>query len=111
MALAKAEQEQGKWAEAAAAYSKAHGLAPDGPRASDALAAHHFALGKSIEAAGKDGSASYKRAVAIKPDYAPARKAVADTATADKRWMLWLSAVIGAGAVALLLVGLQRRRK
>jgi tetratricopeptide (TPR) repeat protein len=111
LALARALQAEGKWADAAAAYSKAHGLAPDGPKAGDALAAHHFALGKSLEAGGKDGSASYRQAVAIKPDYAPARKAVADGATANKRWMLWLSAVVALGALALLIIGLQRRKR
>ncbi|HWU85973.1 MAG TPA: hypothetical protein VN253_01810, partial [Kofleriaceae bacterium] len=48
-------EDKQQWAEASAAYSKAHGLDPKGPAANERLAAHHYALGKALEAQGKDG--------------------------------------------------------
>jgi hypothetical protein len=101
-----------QWDAAAAAYSKAHGLDPKGANANDALAGHHYALGKALEAQGKDGGAEYRQAVALKPDYAQAKTAAAAAAPSDRpAWMLYAAA--GAGGLALLLFGtamLLRRR-
>jgi tetratricopeptide (TPR) repeat protein len=101
-----AKQLEGKqqWADAAAAYSKAQGLDPKGPQAGDALAAHHFTLGKALEAQGKDGGPDFRRAVALKPDYAPARSAAREIAAASAGRPLWmLYGAAGAAAVAMLL--------
>jgi hypothetical protein len=48
VAYAKQLETGSKWGEASAAYSKAYGLDPKKPT----LAAHHYTLGKSLEAAG-----------------------------------------------------------
>jgi hypothetical protein len=74
-----AQQLDGKqqWADASAAYSKAHGLDPKGPLATEALAAHHYTLGKTLEAQGKDGGPDFRRAIALQPSYAQARNAAA----------------------------------
>lgn len=101
------------WSDAAAAYSKAQGLDPKGAAAGEALAAHHFTLGKALEAQGKDGGPDFRRAVALRPDYAPARSAakeVAAAAAGRPSWMLYAAA--GAAAVAMLLfaAGMIRRR-
>jgi len=99
------KQLEGKqqWAEAAAAYSKAHGLDPKGASAGDALAAHHYTLGKSLEAQGKDGGPDFRRAMQLRPDYAPARTAAKEVAPAAGRptWMLYGAA--GAAVLALML--------
>lgn len=114
--LAWGKQLEGKqrWADAAAAYSKAHGLDPKGPSAGDALAAHHFTLGKSLEAQGKDGGPDFRRAVALKPDYAPARsaaKAVASESSAGRPiWMLYAAAGVAALAMMLFAAAMIRRR-
>ena len=64
-----------KWLDASAAYSKVHGLDPKGPSAIEALAAHHYTLGKALEAQGKDGGPDFLRAVALQPIYAQAKSA------------------------------------
>jgi hypothetical protein len=112
LARADALAAETQWAEASALYSKAHGLDPEGPRATEALAAHYYTLGKAAEADGKDGGASFRRAAQLRPDYAPAREAAAAAAAAPsgKRWMLYLAGGAAAGAALLLLVGLVRRR-
>jgi tetratricopeptide (TPR) repeat protein len=100
-----------RWADAAAAFSKAHGLDPDGAAATDALAAHHYMLGKALAADGKDGGPDFRRAVALKPDYAPARSAARDVARRGRPlWMLY--AAVGAAVVAMLLfaAAMLRRR-
>lgn len=109
---AQALEADGQWADAAAVYSKAHGLDPAGEQANDALAAHYFALGKAQEADGKDGGAAFRRAVELRPDYAEARQAAAAAASPAerKRWMLYLAGAVGFGAVLLLALGLVRRR-
>jgi hypothetical protein len=109
------KQLEGKaqWADASAAYSKAAGLDPTGPNATNALAAHHFTLGKALEAQGKDGGPSFRRAIALRPDYAPAKTAekLSASATAGKPvWMLYAAGGAGVLAVLLLAVGLARRR-
>ncbi len=100
-----------QWSDAAAAYSKAHGLAPKGVGANDALAAHHYTLGKALEADGKDGGADFRRAVALKPDYAPAQTAVERVeGTSRPTWMLYGAVIAGALAALLFAVAMRRRR-
>jgi len=111
LAYAKELEAKQKWPEAAAAYSKAHGLAPAGPNAVQALAAHHYTLGKALEAQGKDGGPDYRKAVALRPDYATA-KAAAVRASGGSRptWMLYgavCAALLGLGLFAAAMV---RRR-
>jgi tetratricopeptide (TPR) repeat protein len=101
-----------KWDEAAAAYSKSHGLDPKGAQATEALAAHHYTLGKALEAAGKDGGPDYRKAVALKPDYAPAQAAAERTSPSQRpTWMLYAGVIAGAFAALLFGAGLMRRRR
>jgi len=108
------KQLEGKqqWAEAAAAYSKAHGLDPKGASAGDALAAHHYTLGKSLEAQGKDGGPDFRRATQLRPDYAPARTAAKEAAPAAGRptWMLYGAAGTAVLALMLFAAAMIRRR-
>lgn len=99
---AKQLEQKSQWADAAAAYSKAAGLDPKGPHGNDALAAHHYMLGKSLEAAGKDPGPDYRRAVALRPDYAPAKAAAAHAEGGGRpTWLL-----VAAGAALLAALGL-----
>lgn len=101
-----------QWGEAAAAYSKSHGLDPKGEKAVEALAAHHYMLGKALEAAGKDGGPDYRRAVALKPDYAPAQDAAERTSPSRRpTWMLYLALFAGAMAALLFGAAMMRRRR
>lgn len=104
-ALQKAEQ----WAEAAAAFSKAQGLAPQAPSAKEAAAARDFSLGKAMEASGKDGTGLYRRAAATKPDFEEAAQAA--TGGDRPRWMLYVASLAGLIAVALAALGVSRRRR
>lgn len=102
-----------KWPEAAVAYSKAHGLDPKGANATHALAAHHYALGKSLEAQGKDGGPDYRKAVSLEPDYAPAKSAAADSPGGSGRrpvWMLYAALIAGGLAALLFAAAMVRRR-
>jgi hypothetical protein len=100
-----------RWADAAAAYSKAHGLDSQGTSAKDALAAHHYTLGKALEGQGKDGGPDFRRAVALKPDYAPARSAAREIASADRPvWMLYAAAGAAVAAMMLFAAAMMRRR-
>jgi tetratricopeptide (TPR) repeat protein len=112
LAWGKQLESKQQWADAAAAYSKAHGLDPRGASATDALAAHHFTLGKALEAQGKDGGPDFRRAVALKPDYAPARSAASEVASAAGRptWMLYMAAGVAAAAMVLFAAAMMRRR-
>ncbi|HVV81738.1 MAG TPA: hypothetical protein VHE35_01620 [Kofleriaceae bacterium] len=111
LALAKQEEAAGHWDGAAAAYGKAHGLAPDGPDAVKAAAGREYALGKALEAAGKDGGANFRRAAELQPDDAPAKAAAARTTpSVRKPWLLWGAAGGAAVAMALLVLGITRRR-
>jgi len=101
-----------KWGDAAIAYSKAQGLDPKGA-SNDVLAAYHYTLGKSLEAQGKDGGPDIRRAMALKPDYAPAKAAAVETASETSRPFWMLGAAGAAAAIAALLFGIammKRRR-
>lgn len=107
LAQARADEEAGKWDAAATGYGKAHGVDTKGAHAVDAEAGREYALGKALEAAGKDGSANFRRAVALKPDYAPAKAAAARAEPpAKKPWLLWSGIGVAALAAILLLLGL-----
>ena len=99
-----------KWADAAAAYSKAQGLAPTGPHAIDALAAYHYTLGKSLEAQGKDGGADFRKAVALRPDYAPAKEAAVRAGGGKPTWLLYGALIAVLLALGALAVAMVRRR-
>jgi hypothetical protein len=112
--LAWGKQLEGKqrWSEAAAAYSKAQGLDPQGASAQDALAAHHYTLGKALEAQGKDGGPDFRRAIALKPDYAPARSAAREVASAGRSgWMLYAAAGAALAAMVLFAAAMMRRQQ
>jgi len=112
LALAQSLEEAGSWDAAAAAYGKAQGVDAAGSRATDAEAGREYALGKSLEAAGKDGSANFRRAFALKPDYAPAAAAAAKAEPpAHKPWLLWSALGVAVVAAALLALGLITNRK
>ena len=108
---AKQLEQHGKWADAAAAYSKASGLDPKGAHGDDALAAHHYTLGKALEAAGKDGSPDYRRAIALRPDYAPAKSAAAHAAASGRpAWLLYAAGGAVLVALGLFAAGMVKRR-
>jgi tetratricopeptide (TPR) repeat protein len=112
LAYARELEKKSKWSEAAAAYSKAHGLAPQGPNATEALAAHHFMLGKSLEAVGKDGGPDFRKAVALKPDYAPAKEAAVRASGGEKPvWMLYAAMIAILGSLAMFGLAMLRRRR
>jgi tetratricopeptide (TPR) repeat protein len=100
-----------KWADAAAAYSKAQGLDPSGASANDALAGHYFTLGKALEAQGKDGGPDFRRAIALKPDYKPAEKA-AEHAEGVHRptWLLYAAVTALLAALGLFGAAMVKRR-
>ena len=109
--LAKKLEADKKWAEASAAYSKAQGLDPKGKDATQALAAYHYTLGKALEAKGKDGGPDFRKAVALRPDYAPAKTAAHEAEMRGKPvWMLYVAAGALAAALALLGLAVLRRR-
>jgi tetratricopeptide (TPR) repeat protein len=109
--LARTHEKAGTWLDAATAFGKAYGVAPTGPEAVDAQAGREYALGKALEAAGKDGSANFRRAVALKPDYAPAKAAAAkDLPRQSRPWLLYSAAVGLSLAIGFFVVGLRRRR-
>ncbi len=111
-AYAKELEGKGTWGDAAAAYSKAHGLAPTGTNANQALAAHHYTLGKALEAQGKDGGPDFRKAVALSPDYAPAKAAAVRVSGGSRPvWMLYAAAVAMAVALALFATGMLLRRR
>jgi len=110
-AHAKELEAKQKWPEAAAAYSKAHGLAPTGPNATQALAAHHYTLGKALEAQGKDGGPDYRKAVALRPDYAPAKEAAVRASGGSRPvWMLYAAVCAAIIALGLFGAAMARRR-
>lgn len=109
--LAKQLEQRQDWAGAEAAYSKALGLDPTGANATDALAGHHYALGKALEAKGKNGGPDFRRAVELRPDYAPAKAAAQRAARAERpMWILWSAAAALIAALGLFAVGMVKRR-
>jgi tetratricopeptide (TPR) repeat protein len=109
LAHGQALQAKSQWHEAAAAFSSAHGLAPQAATAKDALAARDFALGKAMEADGKDGTGLFRRAMVAKPDFEEA--AEASLGGERPRWMLYSATIAGILAVALAALGVSRRRR
>ena len=109
---AKQLEEKQQWAEASAAYSKAYGLDPKGAGAAKNLAAHHYALGKALEAQGKDGGPDFRRAAALSPDYQQAQTAAEHTTPGAGRptWMLFAAILAGMVSMALFGVAMLRRR-
>ncbi len=111
-AHAKELEAKSKWSEAAAAYSKAHGLAPAGPNAVQALAAHHYTLGKALEAQGKDGGPDYRKAFSLNPSYAPAKEAAVRTSGGSRPiWMLYAAACAAILGLGLFAAAMVRRGK
>lgn len=109
--LAKQHEQRKDWPAAEAAYSKALGLDPTGPNATDALAGHHYALGKALEAKGKDGGPDFRRAVALRPDYAPAKAAAERVDRPDRpTWILWSAGLALAASLGLFVAGMVKRR-
>lgn len=107
-------EQASKWTDAAAAYSKAQGLDPKGASANDALAGHYFTLGKALEAQGKDGGPEFRRAIGLRPDYAPAEKAELQAEKVEHprpTWLLYAAATSLAAALLLFAVAVIRRRK
>ena len=112
LAHAKELEKKGKWGDAAAAYSKAHGLAPEAPQAGDALAAHYYTLGKSLEASGKDGGSFFRKAYALRPDYEPAKEAAVRASGGSKpTWMLYVAVLAVLGSLAMFGVAMLKRRR
>lgn len=116
----KALEREQKWAEAAVAYSKAHGLAPEAEHAGAALAGHYFALGRTLQAEGKDGTAVLRRAASLDPARAEtlARGSDADQealgavrAGSGQRWMLYVGVAGCAGALILIILGFAIRQR
>lgn len=107
-----------RWREAAATYSKAHGVDPEGDGATGALARHHYALGKALEAEGKDGSASFAMAKKLDPKHAGANRSASGGGGGGNggdnegrpRWMLYAGIGGGGAALLLLIIGIARRR-
>ncbi|HEY1815837.1 MAG TPA: hypothetical protein VGG74_25985 [Kofleriaceae bacterium] len=105
-------EQSSKWGEAAAAYSKADGLDPKGQNANDALAGHFYALGKSLEAQGKDGGPEFRRAIALRPDYAPAKSAAEHSDGGHRPiWLLYGAATTLLAALGLFGVAMIKRRQ
>ncbi|MCG8420025.1 MAG: hypothetical protein MJE77_19015 [Proteobacteria bacterium] len=102
---------EGSWQQAAEAYSKAHGLDPDAEFAREALASHHFAVGKALEAAGKDGSAAFRQARESTPGDTRLSAQITERAQPPGRWMLYVGIAGGAGGLILLILGLAVRRR
>ena len=112
LTYAQSLEQAATWDGAATAYGKALGIDPAGTNAVVAEAGREYALGKALEASGKDGSANFRRAVALKPDYAPARAAAAKAEPARRKgWMLYAGAGGAAVALAFAALGLAKRRR
>ena len=105
--------EAGAYHDAAAAFSKAHGLDPEGELAEKALSNHYAALGKALEADGKDASAAFRRARVSETSGADADDVLAPRGVAKPRprWMLYAGLGGGAGALIFMILGLAIRRR
>jgi tetratricopeptide (TPR) repeat protein len=121
LALAKLYENRKKWDAAAAAYSKAHAVAPDAPTAEAALAGQHNALGHAPQAEGEDGTAAFERERSADPPHEAARAVADDSqqsaapAPAVRRarrptWMIYVGALAACIALALMLLAVRRRQ-
>ncbi len=107
---AKAHEAKNDWSLAASSYSAAAGLDDNSAESKTVMAAHYYALGKAQEAAGKDGGPAFRRAMALRPESAPAKKAAAAAAPQRApKWMLFAAG--GAAGLALLFTFLGFRRR
>ena len=106
IAHGEALEEQKKWREAATAYGKAHAVAGQGPLADRALAQHHRARGRALEAEGKDGATEL--AMASEIDAAIGHAGAGD---GGKGWMLYGG--LGAALLGLIVLvwGVVSRRR
>nr|HEX4317192.1 hypothetical protein [Kofleriaceae bacterium] len=104
-------EDKSQWQDASAAYAKAAGLDPTGAKSKHVLAAHHYTLGKALEAQAKDGGGEFRQAIALEPSYAPAQQAESDSEPKSPRplWMLYAAGL--AGAIALLMFGVAMMRR
>ena len=61
---------------------------------------------------GKDGGADFRRAIALKPDYAPAERAAETAGGRSPRpiWMLYAAVLAAMLAAGLFAVAMLRRR-
>ncbi len=117
---AQLEQAQ-SWRQAAAVYSKAHGVLQGGAGGSRdrALAGHYFAMGQALRAEGKDGTAALRRAAELDPtrsqqpadgDEAAAEAPATESDSDDRAWMLYAGVISAIAAMLLILLSLVRRR-
>lgn len=106
----KALEAKEKWADASAAYSKAHGLDSQGSGADAILAAHHYTLGKALEAQGKDGGPDFRKAQQLKPDLTTVVAAARASNGGKPTWMLYAAGLAIAAAAALFAMAMLRRR-
>jgi hypothetical protein len=68
-------------------------------------------LGKAAEAQGKDGGPYYRKAIALRPDYAPAKEAAVRTSGGSKpMWMLYAALIAVVGSLGLFGIAMLRRR-
>ena len=68
-------------------------------------------LGKSLEAAGKDPGPDYRRAIALRPDYAPAKAAAAHAEGGGRpTWLLYAAGSALIAALGLFAAAMVRRR-
>jgi hypothetical protein len=105
--LGESLKEDKKWREASIAFATAHSVAPEGPRANEALAAHHYCRGQMKRSDSGDGSDEIARAREIDPEHGGA----GGKARAGRAWMLYGGlAGVAAGGLFLAL-GLLRRRR
>ncbi len=109
-AWAKQLEAKQQWDGAAGAYSKAYGLDSTGASAKDALAAASYNQGKALEAKGLDGGPDFRRAIELKPDYAPAKTAAREEAGPRPAWMLYVAGGAAVLALVLFAAGMVRRR-
>jgi tetratricopeptide (TPR) repeat protein len=108
---AKQLEQKSQFADAAAAYSKSAGLDPKGAHGVDALAAHHYMLGRALQAVGKDGGPDFRRAVALSPNYAPAKAAAAHAEGGSRpTWLLYAAGSALVAALGLFAAAMARRR-
>lgn len=115
LAYGKALEGKQQWADASAAYAKAAGLDPKGAGAKEAEAGQHYAQGKALDAAGKDGGPDFRRAVALGRADEQAKKAASDSEPvsppkAPGPWLLYAAVAVGVVALGMFGFAMRRRR-